>query len=130
MLVGDSAGFADPVFSSGLYLGLKSAFGAADALEDGSTRAMELYQAEKLREFVLWQRVIDAWYNGKLFNFFRAGQRYKNNYIGGKMERRVRRRLARILTGEASGDRWTMWLFEYLMSLGAAMRNPADLVIQ
>jgi hypothetical protein len=64
ILVGDSAGFVDPVFSSGLYLSLKSAFEAADVLTNGSARAMEKYQAERVREFELWQRVIDTWYNG------------------------------------------------------------------
>ena len=41
VLVGDSAGFADPVFSSGLYLGLKSAFDAFEALNKGTPRAMK-----------------------------------------------------------------------------------------
>ena len=130
MLVGDSAGFVDPVFSSGLYLGLKSAFAACDALTIGTARAMEKYQVERLKEFELWQRVIETWYNGRLFNLYRAGQKYKNNVLGRMMEPRVRRRLARILTGEAASDPWTMRVFEYLMSLGVVLRDPKDLVVQ
>jgi flavin-dependent dehydrogenase len=49
MLVGDSAGFVDPVFSSGLYLGIKSAFEACEALTIGSAKAMEKYQSDRLR---------------------------------------------------------------------------------
>jgi hypothetical protein len=45
------------------------------------------------------------------------------------MELRVRKRLARILTGEAASDPWTMRVFEYLMSLGVALRDPSDLVV-
>ena len=130
MLVGDSAGFADPVFSSGLYLGLKSAFDAFNALSIGTPRAMKKYQAERLRELKLWQRVIDGWYNGKLFNFYRAAQKYKNLPFGARMERRGRMRLARILTGEAASDPWTMRLFDSLMALGVALRDPADLVVK
>jgi len=129
ILAGDSAGFADPVFSSGLYLGLKGAFEACAALAKGTPRAMEQYQAERLRELKLWQRVIDSWYNGKLFNFYRAAQKYKNIPLGTRIERRGRMRLARILTGEAASDPWTMRVFEYFMALGVAMRDPADLVI-
>jgi len=129
ILIGDSAGFVDPVFSSGLYLSMKSAFAAADALTISSSRAMEKYQEDRVREFELWQRVIDTWYNGKLFNLYRAGQKYKNSFLGKRMELRVRKRLARILTGEAASDPWTMRVFEYLMSLGVALRDPSDLVV-
>ncbi|HEX4053263.1 MAG TPA: NAD(P)/FAD-dependent oxidoreductase [Tepidisphaeraceae bacterium] len=129
ILVGDSAGFVDPVFSPGLYLGLKGAFDACETLSAGSARALEKYQNERQREFKYWQRVVDTWYNGKLFNLYRAGQKYNKNAIGAKMEHRVRKRLARILTGEAASDRLTMWLFDSLISLGVALRDPADLVV-
>jgi flavin-dependent dehydrogenase len=129
ILIGDSAGFVDPVFSSGLYLSVKSAFAAADAITSGSSRDLEKFASERVREFELWQRVIDTWYNGKLFNLYRAGQKYKNNFIGKRMELRVRKRLARILTGEAASDPWTMRVFEYLMSLGVALRDPSDLIV-
>jgi flavin-dependent dehydrogenase len=127
--VGDAAGFTDPVFSSGLYLGLKSAFEAFDALSLGTPTSMEKYQKERVREFRLWQRVIDSWYDGKLFNFYRAGQKYRQGFMGEKINVRVRMRLARILTGEATSDPVTMWLFKYLLALGVVLRNPADLVI-
>jgi flavin-dependent dehydrogenase len=129
ILIGDSAGFVDPVFSSGLYLSMKSAFMAADALTAKSPRMMEKYQEDRVREFELWQRVIDTWYNGRLFNLYRAGQKYKNSFLGKRMELRVRKRLARILTGEAASDPWTMRVFEYLMRLGMVMRDPSDLVV-
>jgi flavin-dependent dehydrogenase len=127
--VGDAAGFTDPVFSSGLYISLKSAFEAFDALSVGTPAALQKYQKERARDFRLWQQVIDSWYNGKLFNFYRAGQKYRKGFLGERINVRVRMRLARILTGEATSDGLTMFLFKYLMALGVVLRNPADLVI-
>ena len=34
----------------------------------------------------MWTRgVIDSWYNGKLFNLYRAGQAYKDHPIGSRI---------------------------------------------
>jgi flavin-dependent dehydrogenase len=129
MLVGDSAGFVDPVFSSGLYLGLKGAFDACDALEANTGRAMRKYQNQRKREFQWWQEVIASWYNGQLFNLVRAGRKYSGGAMGAGIERQIRRRLARVLTGEATSDRSTMRLFDYMITMGMALRDPADLVV-
>jgi hypothetical protein len=129
ILVGDACGFVDPVFSSGVYLALKGGFEAFKAIGIGTPQAMEKYQAGRRLEFQSWQRTIESWYQGTLFNFYRAGQKYSKYPMGHIMERRIRRRLARVLTGEAASDVWSMRLFGPLLALGVAMRNPADLVV-
>jgi len=128
-VVGDSAGFVDPVFSSGLYLGMKGAYELFKAIRAGSDLAMQRYERGRKVELKKWQGVIDSWYDGRLFNLYRAGQKYKDNPIGARMALRVRKRLARILTGEAVDDGFNMKLFEYLISFGAVMRDPKDLVV-
>ncbi|HEY2328463.1 MAG TPA: NAD(P)/FAD-dependent oxidoreductase, partial [Verrucomicrobiae bacterium] len=45
-LVGDTAGFIDPVFSSGLFIGMTSAFALAAAIERGTPEAFQNYQKE------------------------------------------------------------------------------------
>jgi flavin-dependent dehydrogenase len=128
-MVGDAAGFVDPVFSSGLYLGMKGAFELVKAIESGSADAMQKYEDGRHWELKMWQRVIESWYSGRLFNLYRAGQKYKDTLVGARMVGRVRKRLARILTGEAVDDTWSMRLFEYLISFGTVIRDPADLVV-
>ena len=127
--VGDAAGFIDPVFSTGLYLSMKGAFELLKAIESGTDDAMQKYQDGRQWELRTWQRVIDSWYNGKLFNLYRAGQKHRNGLIGSRIERRVRKRLLRIFTGQAVDDPFNMQVFGYLTLFGTVLRNPADLVV-
>jgi flavin-dependent dehydrogenase len=128
-MVGDAAGFLDPCFSTGVYLGLKSAYEFARAMEIGSTEALQKYQEQSKWELKMWQRVISSWYNGVLFNLHRVGQAYKAHPIGRLMAPRVERRLGRIFTGEATHYRFNMMVFEWLLSLGTVLRDQKDLVV-
>src|SRR5208337_4257750 len=87
--VGDAAGFIDPIFSTGLYLSMKGAFELIKAIEIGGDEAMQKYEDGRHWELTMWQRVIDSWYNGKLFNLYRAGQKHRRGLIGSRIERRV-----------------------------------------
>ena len=84
-MIGDAAGFLDPVFSTGVYLGMKDGFELFDAIENGSSRAMQKYEEQRHLELKLWQIIIDGWYSGKLFNLYRVGQQYKSNPIGARI---------------------------------------------
>src|ERR1700683_2364623 len=96
------------------------------AIDGGS---MERYEAGRHWEMKMWQRVIDSWYNGKLFNLYRAGRKHENNLLGKRIARRVRRRLIRIFTGQAVDEVFNMQVFEYLTLFGTVLRNPQDLVV-
>jgi hypothetical protein len=128
-MVGDAAGFIDPVFSTGLYLSMKGAFELFKAIESKSSEAFEVYQNGRRRELGLWQHVIDGWYNGRLFNLYRAGQTRKNGFLGRRIEKRVTKRLIRIFTGQAVDDPFAMYIFQRLLDLGKLLRDPKDLVI-
>jgi flavin-dependent dehydrogenase len=130
-LIGDAAGFIDPVFSTGLYLSMKGAFELAKAIEaGGGDAAMQKYEKGRHWELRMWQRVIDSWYSGRLFNLYRAGQKHKEGWLGKRIGGRVQRRLLRIFTGQAVDDFYAMELFEYLVKLGEVLRDPKDLVVQ
>lgn len=60
-LCGDAATFIDPVFSSGVLLGLHGARGLARALQGGDLAAWEAGYREGAGIF---RRVIDGWYRG------------------------------------------------------------------
>jgi flavin-dependent dehydrogenase len=129
VMVGDAAGFIDPVFSTGLYLSMKGAFEVFKALESGAPNAMKKYENGRHWELRMWQRVIDSWYSGRLFNLYRAGQKHKDGLIGRRISGRVQKRLLRIFTGQAVDDPYAMQLFEYLVSFGQLLRDPRDLVV-
>jgi hypothetical protein len=92
-------------------------------------QALQKYQEQSRWELKMWQRVVESWYSGVLFNLYRAGQAYKNHPVGRLMAPRVERRLGKIFTGEAINDRVNMTLFDWLISLGTVLRNHQDLVV-
>lgn len=129
MMVGDAAGFIDPIFSTGLYLSMKGAFEAFKAIESDEPDAMQKYEDGRHWELKMWQGVINSWYNGRLFSLYRAGQKQKNNPIGAAIAPHVQKHLTRIFTGQAVDDVYSRKLFEYLTAFGTVMRNPKDLVV-
>jgi flavin-dependent dehydrogenase len=72
-LVGDTFGFVDPVFSSGLLLAFQGAERLANALIDGSERMLAAYEKESLRNVKAWQRVIGWFYDGRLLTPLKVG---------------------------------------------------------
>jgi flavin-dependent dehydrogenase len=73
-LVGDAAGFLDPIFSTGVFMAMKSADMATDAiatrLRTGSTRALEAYQREISRGFEKYLRFIERFYDREFLEVF------------------------------------------------------------
>jgi flavin-dependent dehydrogenase len=130
-MVGDAAGFIDPIFSTGLYLGMKGAFELFKAIEEGGgASAMHRYEQGRHRELKLWQRVIRSWYNGRLFNLFRAGRVRSDGPVGRFIEARVQKRIVSVFTGQAVDQMtFSMRLIDGMMMLGVRMRDPDDLVV-
>lgn len=128
-MIGDAAGFVDPIFSPGVYLSVKSAFQLADALQSGGGRGMRKYEHAFRTELGLWQSVIDSWYDGRLFNLYRVGQTLKNHPIGRVVAPFFQKRLIRILSGESTSSPLKIRLFEYLMFFGVWRRDPKDLIV-
>ncbi len=128
-MVGDAAGFIDPVFSTGLYLGMKGAFEIFKAIESNAPNAMQEYEDGRRWELKMWQGVIESWYSGRLFSLYRAGQKLKNNPVGARIAPHVQKHLTRIFTGQAVDDIYSRKLFESLTAFGTVIRNPKDLVV-
>ncbi len=83
MLIGDSAGFIDPVFSSGVLLGFKSAKMAADNLLkifkenlQPTAENLESYEAAYRKEFLIYYRFVKMFYQRNIVEklFLSPGQ--------------------------------------------------------
>ncbi|MDQ3281164.1 MAG: FAD-dependent oxidoreductase [Acidobacteriota bacterium] len=74
VLVGDAAGFLDPIFSTGVFMAMKSADLAASAvlerLRTGSMRALNDYQREISRGFDKYLRFIERFYDREFLEVF------------------------------------------------------------
>ncbi len=118
VLVGDAAGFVDPVFSTGVYLALHGATLVADALIDGAPARLVEYERAWLPELRRWRRIISHWYDGRLLALLRVGGVMSRAPGGSHVDRHVAKHVTRIFTGEAGAASYSRRLLNVLLPLG------------
>lgn len=129
-LCGDAFGFIDPVFSSGLLVGLDGAERLAQAILEPSERAFRRYQRDVIRHLDAWQRVVDLWYSGRLFTLFRVGQIVTKTVGGRLMQRHFQRHFPRVFTGEATRHLYSRNLLAFMSHYGLAGNDPDELAVR
>ncbi|MGH0028538.1 MAG: NAD(P)/FAD-dependent oxidoreductase [Myxococcota bacterium] len=120
-LAGDSFGFVDPVFSSGLFLAMDAGRALAQAIVAGSARALRRYERGQLRHIAAWQQAADYFYDGRFFAIFRMGQREEARTAW--IRPHVSRHLPGVFTGETTKDFYAPRLLG-LMARRALSENP------
>lgn len=130
--VGDSAGFIDPVFSTGLYLSMKSGFRVADVIARGGNASdLAAYEKDWKHEVKIWQRVINTWYNGRLFTLYRAGMSHKKHPFGRVIAPHVEKHLGRVFTGDAiNGSGYSRGLHRVLTNYFLLGHDPSALTVR
>ncbi|MBK5259506.1 MAG: tryptophan 7-halogenase [Thermoanaerobaculia bacterium] len=113
-LIGDAAGFLDPIFSTGVYMAMKSADIAADAVEarlrKGSMRGLERYERDMTRALGRYFHFISNFYRREFLEVFLQ----PSNRFG------LLHAIVRILAGNvfgAAGDRLKLALFFVLVRI-------------
>jgi flavin-dependent dehydrogenase len=130
-LVGDAFGFVDPVFSSGLLVGLDAAQALSRAiLAGGGEEKMREYEAHVLRHLRNWHRVVEHFYDGRLFTLFRVGAEVQQMLIGRVMDVHFRKHLPRVFTGEATTKRYSVGLLNFMCRYGLMQRDPEGLRVR
>ncbi len=117
-LVGDAAGFADPIFSTGTYLALRGAEMLADALLSERRDGLDAYRERWLGELRAWQRIVGLWYDGRLFSLLRTRRRMRRFGPGRLMDRHIGQHMTRIFTGEAGSRGYSQTLLTSLAPMG------------
>jgi flavin-dependent dehydrogenase len=128
-LLGDSFGFVDPVFSSGVLIAFESAEALAAALRGGTREALAAYEKETLRVLESWQRVIGWFYDGRLLTLFKVGQYVGETFIGKLMSFHFRKHMPRIFTGEDATNRYSVGLVQFMVDRGLAGNDPTEMQI-
>lgn len=128
-LCGDAFGFIDPVFSSGLLVGLDGAARLADTIQGGSRFAWRRFEAHVIRHLEAWQRVVDRWYDGRLFTLFRVGEIVRNTPVGRVLDWHFRRHLPRVFTGEATRRVYDRNLLQLMSFHGLLDNDPRSLAV-
>jgi flavin-dependent dehydrogenase len=129
-MVGDSFGFVDPVFSSGLLIGLESAEALAAALLDRSPRALRRYEKATLRSLETWQKLVDYFYDGRLFTLFQVGEVVRQTPVGRLLDFHFARHMPRIFTGEGTTNRYSQALLDFMIHRGLAGNDPRELEVR
>lgn len=114
-LVGDAAGFIDPIFSTGVGLALNGAARLAKALQKGTPRALEKYATVQRKEIEEWKRIISYWYDGRLFTLFRVGRDRSDSPLGRFINPHVTKHITRIFTGEAGEYTYSRGLLRFMV---------------
>ena len=113
-LIGDAAGFLDPVFSSGLYFSMKYAAELANAFDDKQSLSLEKFQENWSKELISWKKMIEIWYNGRLFTNFKMGNDRLDTSIGKRIGKHAIKHFTSIFTGEAVNDRYSIRLLRFM----------------
>ena len=129
-LLGDAFGFIDPVFSSGLLIGMDGAQALAAALRAGATpKALERYQSRVIRHLETWQRVADHFYSGRLFTLLHVGEMASSTRFGRVLGLHFGRYLPRVFTGEGSLERYGPWLPDFMCRRALVDNDPGELAV-
>lgn len=115
--VGDAAGFIDPIFSSGLIVGLTGAKRLASAIIAGASQAqLARYEKFQRAQLAAWQTVVDSFYNGHLFGLMRAGDLYAERIFWSRLIRLFERNIMPVFSGALRGDSLSFKLTSRLLA--------------
>jgi flavin-dependent dehydrogenase len=129
-LVGDTAGFIDPVFSSGLFIGMHSAFALADAIGKGSPEAFQNYQKEVTHHLTIWHEIVGYFYDGRLFTSFNVGEKLRKNFLMRLAFPHINKHMGRIFLGAASTSSYSIRLLRLLVRHGLRDEDPKAMAIR
>lgn len=129
-LVGDTAGFIDPVFSSGLLIGLSSAVELAEAIRVGSPAAYQKYERGVIHHLKTWHEIVSYFYNGRMFTSFRVGEMMRKNPLIRLSYPHINKHMGRIFTGAAGKAPYSMAMMRFLMKYGLKNEDPQAMAIR
>ncbi len=77
VMLGDSGGFVDPVFSSGILLAMDSAYKLAETIE--KEKPLTEYEAIIKQHLQAWFEIVSYYYNGQLMTAIKVGDSLEDN---------------------------------------------------
>ena len=131
-LVGDAFGFIDPVFSSGMLVGLDGALELSRALVagGGGAEALARYERHVLHHLANWQRVASYFYDGRLFTLLKLGDRKRDEFPWSLVDPHFRKHLPRVFTGESTTRRYSMGLLDFMVRFALTGSDPRPLAVR
>jgi flavin-dependent dehydrogenase len=130
-LLGDAFGFVDPVFSSGMLVGLDAAHELARTLLAGGGREdLARYEAHVLHHLANWHRVAGYFYDGRLFTLLKLGDKKKAEFPWRLVDPHFRKHLPRVFTGESTTKRYSTGLLDFMVRWALFATDPRPLAVR
>lgn len=123
VLAGDAFGFVDPVFSSGVFLAMKSAFLCAEAICSNRENWQQEYDNNIRSIFSGWESVVASFYDGRFFSMIRAGNSYR---LGERQASRITETVARVVAGCADAEDYVF--YETILSMSSKHNAPVEML--
>lgn len=130
-MVGDSAGFVDPIFSSGVNLALNGARALAKAILKGG-QGSDLLQYEKIsiKRLECWQQIVESFYDGRLFGLIRAQEYSGDIFPWNLILPTIKTNLEKVFSGMVSPDSYSFHLAKSVIKLKYAEKFGSRLSIR
>jgi flavin-dependent dehydrogenase len=122
VMLGDSGGFVDPVFSSGLLIAMDSAYKLADTLIHN--KPLIDYENQIKQHLQAWFEVVSYYYNGRLMTSIKVGETLEDNFLNRLIFPWISNHMSRIFSGAAATHRFSMSLLHILVQYGLKDRDP------
>jgi flavin-dependent dehydrogenase len=130
-LLGDAFGFVDPVFSSGMLVGLDAARElAATLLAGAGPERLARYEAHVLHHLANWHRVAGWFYDGRLFTLLKLGDEKRDEFPWQWVDPHFRKHLPRVFTGESTTKRYSTGLLGFMVRFALFGTDPGPLAIR
>jgi len=130
-LLGDAFGFVDPVFSSGMLVGLDGALELSKTLAaGGGAEALARYEAHVLRHLANWHRVANYFYDGRLFTLLKLGDKKRTEFPWSLIDPHFRKHMPRVFTGESTTQRYSMGLVDFMVRWALTRSDPAPYMVR
>ncbi len=131
VLAGDSAGFVDPVFSSGLLIGMQGGVLLAEAIGKGTERAFKKYERECIHHLECWHEIAKYFYDGRLFNSVSVGEKMEKKYLWVRLTAPwYRNHFGKVFTGAASNSNFSIGMLRWVAEYSAKQENPDAMMIR
>lgn len=128
VMLGDSGGFVDPVFSSGMLLAMDSAYKLVDTLEKGED--LEAYETSIKAHLKAWFEIVSYYYNGRLMTAINVGDNLADNLFNRLLTPWISGHVSRIFSGAAGSKGFSLSLLRFLVKYGLKDKDPRNYEIK
>ncbi|KAF3984228.1 MAG: NAD(P)/FAD-dependent oxidoreductase [Methylococcales symbiont of Hymedesmia sp. n. MRB-2018] len=122
VMLGDSGGFVDPIFSSGMLIAMDSAFKLAETIINDTP--LSEYESVIKQHLEAWFEIASYYYDGRLMTSIKVGETLPNNIFNRWLFNWIEARISRIFSGAAASQPFSFGLLRILVRHGLKNRNP------